>query len=671
MSLLDAALTYAELGWYVFPCNPLNKRPLTEHGVKDATVDETTIRTWWGSKWPSAMIAVATGTISGLLVLDIDIDAGRGINGEEALSRRLNGNALPEELTSVRTPRGGRHIYFAYPEGRVIRNSAGKLGKGLDVRAQGGYVICPPSVNGDGIEYRWDPEQWGVLYPAPEWLLSSSGQLLPREIGVPASAGSDEHHDAYGDAALKYECDAIAAASKGQRNDQLFRSACKLFELVAGGVLGESEVRAALLAAGIACGLPPFEAGKTIDSAQAHGLQRPRRPKLRDHVGNGAAQHNGILRPAASTDYGANATPPLVEPLATFSIGGEAHLPLEPREFLDSHGFILMNAVHVMNGDGGIGKTDIACQMLVAAHTGSPAKLFGLPSKKQGPVLMFSAEEPKAEIRRRIHTICDAEVIDPLTLTDLHIIDYSRQAAWLFEADRHGKLVRTSLYKCLRRTVAAIQPVLLVIDNRMRIFAGNQNDSVLATSVITELDSLGFENSCAVVLLSHPSISQIGSGRGDSGSVSWANAGRSRSFLDYADKNREANAEDDGRRVLTNLKANYGKPGRSVEFTWEDGRFRCLYEPPKAGEDIGQADKAERVFLDLLLLHNKQNIRVSASTAANNYAPKVFSRHAKAERVSTPRFTNAMWALLEKGSIENVRYGAPSKDTYRLKVAEP
>ena len=84
------------------------------------------------------MIAVATGTISGLLVLDIDIDAGRGINGEEALFRRLNGNALPEELTSVRTPRGGRHIYFAYPEGRVIRNSAGKLGKGLDVELKAG-----------------------------------------------------------------------------------------------------------------------------------------------------------------------------------------------------------------------------------------------------------------------------------------------------------------------------------------------------------------------------------------------------------------------------------------------------------------------------------------------------------------------------------------------------
>ena len=63
---------------------------------------------------PGAMIAVATGTIAGLVVLDIDVDAGKGIDGETALS----GSSLPEELTAVRTPRGGRHIYFAYPEGR-------------------------------------------------------------------------------------------------------------------------------------------------------------------------------------------------------------------------------------------------------------------------------------------------------------------------------------------------------------------------------------------------------------------------------------------------------------------------------------------------------------------------------------------------------------------------
>ena len=56
---------------------------------------------------------------------------------------------------------------------------------------------------------------------------------------------------------------------------------------------------------------------------------------------------------------------------------------------------------------------------------------------------------------------------------------------------------------------------------------------------------------------------------------------------------------DDGRRVLTNLKANYGQPGKSIDFVWENGRFRCTYEPAKANAGIGAQDKAERLFVAL------------------------------------------------------------------------
>ena len=121
------------------------------------------------------------------------------------------------------------------------------------------------------------------------------------------------------------------------------------------------------------------------DAAKEAGYQRQREREQ----GN----DNG-----ANTDYGADGGPQPVLPLATISIGARAHLPLEPRLFLDGHGFILISAVHVMTGDGGIGKTDLACQALVATHTGSPVPFLGLPVTRQGPVLMFSAEEPEAEI---------------------------------------------------------------------------------------------------------------------------------------------------------------------------------------------------------------------------------------------------------------------------------
>jgi hypothetical protein len=66
---LTAALEYAKRGWAVFPCN--GKRPLTEHGCKDATTDPEAIRRLW-QRLPACNIALATGNASSIWVLDID-----------------------------------------------------------------------------------------------------------------------------------------------------------------------------------------------------------------------------------------------------------------------------------------------------------------------------------------------------------------------------------------------------------------------------------------------------------------------------------------------------------------------------------------------------------------------------------------------------------------------
>ena len=172
--LVAAALDYAALGWAVFPCSPINKQPLIEHGFKAASTDPETIKAWF-RKWPNAMLAVATGAASGVVVLDVDRDDEKGLHGEASLAGLLNGASLPPDLTAVRTPRGGRHIYFRYPEGVTIRNSAGKLGPGLDVRGEGGYVIVPPSVMSDGKAYTWLSQ--ATLNAMPEWLLDRIAAL--------------------------------------------------------------------------------------------------------------------------------------------------------------------------------------------------------------------------------------------------------------------------------------------------------------------------------------------------------------------------------------------------------------------------------------------------------------------------------------------------------------
>ena len=138
--LLRAALSYARRGIPVFPCEPGGKRPLTYNGFWDATTDEGHIRAWW-SRWPSANVGIPTGKSSGLLVLDVDLRGG----GPQSLSilERENG-PLPRTATA-RTGGGGLHVYFGYPAEEEVRNSAGLLGAGLDVRGEGGYVVVPPS----------------------------------------------------------------------------------------------------------------------------------------------------------------------------------------------------------------------------------------------------------------------------------------------------------------------------------------------------------------------------------------------------------------------------------------------------------------------------------------------------------------------------------------------
>lgn len=156
---LDAAMKYAtQYGWAVFPIDTQTKKPLTPHGCKDAKKTPGPIAAWW-RKWPKAGIGVATGSISGIIVIDEDIDRDKGIDGsyEMRIWERNNGN-LPETARAL-SGRGGVHRYFRYT-GTDIKNRAGIL-DGVDVRGEGGYIIAPPSLHPNGTEYCWedDPEE--------------------------------------------------------------------------------------------------------------------------------------------------------------------------------------------------------------------------------------------------------------------------------------------------------------------------------------------------------------------------------------------------------------------------------------------------------------------------------------------------------------------------------
>jgi hypothetical protein len=164
-NLGEAATWYARQGIPVFPCKPRAKEPLTAHGFKDATTDQARIAAWW-SDWPEANIGLPTGAASGLLVVDVDPRNGGAESLDDLIAQY---GPLPD--TAEQVTGGGRHIIFRNPGIPVPK----VLAQGIDLKADGGYIVVAPSVHPSGNAYQWDgiAGAKALLNPAapPAWLL--------------------------------------------------------------------------------------------------------------------------------------------------------------------------------------------------------------------------------------------------------------------------------------------------------------------------------------------------------------------------------------------------------------------------------------------------------------------------------------------------------------------
>lgn len=159
-NVLEQALGLQSLGWSIIPVDN-NKKPLIdwkEFQERIASVEE--IKDWF-KKWPKANIAVVTGAISDLVVLDIDAKHNRSVSEFK----------IPLTVCS-RTGGGGTHAFFRHP-GKKVPNSSGTLfGLGVDVKGDAGYVVLPPSKHASGKNYSWEElcSPWEIeLVKMPEW----------------------------------------------------------------------------------------------------------------------------------------------------------------------------------------------------------------------------------------------------------------------------------------------------------------------------------------------------------------------------------------------------------------------------------------------------------------------------------------------------------------------
>lgn len=262
-----AAIAAARRGWSVFPCLPDSKRPAvpwTTRAVSDAEI----VARCWPS--PRHNVGVACGP-SGLVVLDLDTPAHGGelppawrrpgvTEGADVLAVLLDqhGDGWPDTY-SVRTPTNGTHLYFLAPPGPEVRNSAGRLGPMIDVRATGGYVVGAGSTTSAGAYVCVNDR---APAPLPGWLADlltprpAPGTAPPRPApGAPAGMTPSVW------ARLRGLVETVLSAPHGQRNNALHWAACRAGGMVAAGLLDEDTAFGVLSEAALSAGLDPREVG--------------------------------------------------------------------------------------------------------------------------------------------------------------------------------------------------------------------------------------------------------------------------------------------------------------------------------------------------------------------------------------------------------------------------
>lgn len=380
-SFCEFALAYARRGWAVFPVHsvrvdgactcfddgcPISRRgkhPLTQHGHRDAACDAKKIKGFW-TLTPWANVGISTGAVSGLVVLDVDPRNG----GDESLSLlEQRFSPLPKTATVV-TGGGGKHFYFKHPAALKI-SCANKLGglAGLDLKADGGYVVAPPSLHCSGKKYLWEPDSSLdkiELSPLPQFILDLSFRKMAGE--------NSQTSDVIG---------------VGNRNNSLTSIAGTLRRI----------------------GLGDEKIGESLDALNSIILKEPLEEAEIEKISGSVSRY---LPPQ-------NSSPPLEFKTLT---GTE----LLHREFPQSPCLVedLMPAggVGFIAGPSGARKTWLCLEIAICVSTGNP--VFGqFPVLNPGHVLFVLGEDSLRSVQNRLSLLTHGKGLPDSALDKIHFLE--------------------------------------------------------------------------------------------------------------------------------------------------------------------------------------------------------------------------------------------------------
>ena len=437
-SLLEAALWYARKGFAVFPLTPGEKVPLKgSAGFKDATTDKDKITEWWQAN-PDANIGLATGAQTGVWVLDIDAhkDGGSTIDALEAKHGKL------PDTVEVLTPHGGRHLWFAWPPNGTVCTSVGKIGVGVDIRGDGGYVVVPPSRLRDTTR-RYDFEASSHLantpiVNAPEWLTDRLCEDKPK-----ATKADD------------------GIIKQGTRNDTLARMAGAMRRQG----MTSTEIESALKIVNNNRCTPPLSDKEVTRIAHSIGRYEPAVPTTEWPDATPEQRLAAERRERqAKRDH---AEPVISRKEDTYGFKRLGDLLSEPEEDLEWiwEGHLLSGGTSILSGRPKAGKSTLVRVLALATARGED--FLGRPTTK-GTVLYLGMEEKPSQVRAHfksmggneddeVYLYCQGAPQEPLIWLAASIAKYKPT---LIIADTMQRLTRVKDANDYAGVANALEPVV-------------------------------------------------------------------------------------------------------------------------------------------------------------------------------------------------------------------
>lgn len=367
--------------------------------------------------------------------------------------------------------------------------------------------------------------------------------------------------------------------------------------------------------------------------------------------------------------------------LPTFDVGKLQGVEPPPRRWC-VRDRIPMRNVTLLSGDGATGKTTIALQLSVRVAAEQPDWL-GAIIDEPGRVLFVTAEEELDEMHYRLDMIVRRYGLEFSNVADrLHLICRAGEDCVLGQPNlRNGMLVTTEQYARLRLTVEQFRPKLLIMESSADLYAGNESDRSMVRQFIRVMRSLCLQYDCAIVLISHPSMSGLGSGTGTAGSTQWQNSVRSRIYF-TREKTKKKNGnghsededeepKDDDIRVLKVMKLNYAKQGEEVRVKYDQGVFVVEGQQVDPLKESLRDQELDRTFMTLLRNYQSAGRQVS-DKPSNSYAPALFAKEtlAKAAKATPRLLAEAMRRLFAAQQILVVFEGPPSHRRSRIVPAK-